>query len=201
MITVCTAASFLGCASHSKPPTKVEGKAAATGSSSGIQPSQNKASKSAVNSATVGALIITVAMQSKSKTNTEGSIKLEDRDGGVFVSGKLTGLKPGLHGFHVHENGDCSAADASSAGGHFALPGELHGARGAHNSHLGDLGNIEADRDGISLFRFYVKGLSLKEGVSSIIGRALIVHAKPDDLSSQPAGNSGPRVACGVIRQ
>jgi Cu-Zn family superoxide dismutase len=129
-----------------------------------------------------------------------GTIRFEQTTKGVRVVADMKGLSPGKHGFHVHEKGDCSAPDAKSAGGHFA-PGETpHGApeNPPAKRHAGDLGNIEAGKDGKAYYSRVDSVLQLS-GPDSIIGKAVVVHAGPDDLSSQPAGNSGARVACGVI--
>ncbi|HYA76917.1 MAG TPA: superoxide dismutase family protein [Burkholderiaceae bacterium] len=114
--------------------------------------------------------------------------------GGVHLDAKVSGLTPGVHGFHIHETGDCSAVDASSAKGHFNPTGRPHG------SHLGDLPDLTADASGTASLSADVPGLTLDDAATSIMGRAFVVHADPDDHVSQPAGNSGKRVACGVIR-
>jgi len=116
----------------------------------------------------------------------------------VRVSGSITGLSPGKHGFHVHEFGDMSANDGSSAGGHFNPGNKQHGSRESMESHAGDLGNVVADASGTATFDFLVRKFSLS-GNDSIIGRALVIHRDEDDLMSQPAGNSGPRIGWGVI--
>jgi len=113
---------------------------------------------------------------------------------GVHLDVKVSGLTPGIHGFHVHEVGDCSAPDASSAKGHFNPTGKPHG------SHAGDLPDLTADANGIAVLSVDVPGLTLDDTAMSIMGRAFVVHADPDDHVSQPAGNSGKRVACGVIK-
>lgn len=140
-------------------------------------------------------------LQAKSGSRVKGTLYLEDHYGGVIISGKVTGLKPGAkHGFHVHESGDCSARDASSAGNHFAAGShEQHGAPGSKDSHAGDLGNIEADKAGVANVNVHVKGLRVMRGDSAVAGRSLVIHADADDLTSQPAGNSGKRIACGKI--
>jgi Cu-Zn family superoxide dismutase len=133
-------------------------------------------------------------------SQVQGSVKLVQRDGEVVVSGKVTGLSPGPHGFHVHEKGDCSAPDGASAGPHFDPSGsKAHGGRTGDKRHGGDLGNISADAKGIASFEIRVMGISLGSDLASVVGRSLIVHAKPDDLSTQPSGSSGPRLACGLI--
>ena len=128
-----------------------------------------------------------------------GTVNFLQRGTVVYVDARITGLSPGLHGFHVHEKGDCRAADGSSAGGHFNPTGAAHGGPGSPARHAGDLGNLTADANGIAVYKVEVTGISLETGSDSIIGRAVIVHAEPDDLHSQPAGNAGARIACGLI--
>ena len=119
----------------------------------------------------------------------------------LHFTGDIGGFEPGTtHGFHVHEKGDCSAADASSAGGHFNPAGTPHGRmdQGAH--HAGDIDNIVANAQGVAHVNMHVPGVTLGTGnANDIAGRAVIVHADPDDYSSQPSGNAGKRIACGII--
>ncbi|MBI4460888.1 MAG: superoxide dismutase family protein [Acidobacteria bacterium] len=129
----------------------------------------------------------------------EGTVHFEEDMGEMHVEFHVTGLTPGKHGFHIHETGDCSAPDASSAGGHFNPDGTPHGAPDAAQHHAGDLGNIEPDSTGMAMADIHSTSLAL-EGANSIIGKAVIVHAGEDDLTSQPDGNAGPRLACGVIQ-
>lgn len=131
---------------------------------------------------------------------TAGTVKFTQIKDGVRVTVHLKGLSPGEHGFHIHETGDCSAADFTSAGPHYNPLGASHGARHDAKSHMGDLGNLTADAKGDVTTEFIDPSLTLI-GEHSIVGRAVIVHAGKDDLTSQPAGNSGPRVGCGVIAQ
>lgn len=119
--------------------------------------------------------------------------------GTVGYDVELHGLDPGTHGFHVHEKGDCSAPDASSAGGHFNPTGAPHGAPDATRRHVGDLGNVVADRNGVVRTRGEDAHLTLR-GPHSILDRAVVVHTGPDDLRSQPTGDAGGRLGCGVIR-
>jgi len=117
---------------------------------------------------------------------------------GIKVSARLTGLTPGKHGFHIHENGDCSSEDGTSAGGHFNPMHMQHGAPTDAQRHEGDFGNIMADSTGNAILE-WVDPMIAFEGPNSIIGRAVIVHASEDDLVSQPSGAAGARIGCGVI--
>ncbi len=117
---------------------------------------------------------------------------------GVNVSVEMKGLTPGKHGFHIHEFGDCSAADGTSAGGHFNPDGHDHAGQDAPVRHAGDLGNIDADASGNAKFEFLDKQIRLNRP-NSIVGHSIIIHEKEDDMKTQPTGNAGPRVACGVI--
>ncbi len=129
-----------------------------------------------------------------------GTVTFSESRRGVMVRARIQGLSPGRHGFHVHEWGDCTAPDAASAGGHFDPWETQHGSPDAPPAgrHAGDLGNLEAGPDGTAEVLRLVEGLSL-QGFHTLLGRSVIVHAGADDLTSQPAGNAGPRVACGVI--
>jgi Cu-Zn family superoxide dismutase len=132
-------------------------------------------------------------------SKVSGTVTFTEVADGVEVQATITGLTPGKHGFHVHEFGDCSAADASSAGGHFNPTNQPHGAPDDQARHAGDMGNIEADASGNAKLNYIDHDMSLTDDRRSIIGRAVIVHAKADDLKTQPTGDSGARVACGVI--
>jgi len=131
--------------------------------------------------------------------NVSGTITFTEVADGVQVHAEVTGLTPGKHGFHVHEFGDCTAADASSAGAHFNPTKQPHAAPDATARHVGDMGNIEADTSDAAKLDYLDHNMSLANDERSIIGRSVVVHAKADDLKSQPAGDSGARVACGVI--
>ena len=128
--------------------------------------------------------------------NVRGTVEFREKDGGVLVTAHLQGLTEGEHGIHVHEKGDCSAPDASSAGEHFA-PGEPHGAPDAQQGqrHEGDLGNVTAGPDGSATYERMDNVMDL----SAIIGKAVVVHAQRDDMKTQPSGNSGARIGCGVV--
>jgi Cu-Zn family superoxide dismutase len=128
-----------------------------------------------------------------------GTVTFTPVTGGVQVQAEIAGLTPGKHGFHIHEFGDCSATDGSSAGGHFNPTNEPHAGPDAAKRHEGDMGNIEADASGKAKLDYVDHHMSLSNDQTSVIGRAVIVHAKADDLKSQPSGDAGARVACGVI--
>lgn len=116
----------------------------------------------------------------------------------VKVTAHIEGLTPGKHGFHIHEWGDCSSKDGSAAGSHFNPASASHGAPEAAQRHAGDLGNIEANQQGVAHLEWTDPVMKLS-GAGSIIGRGVIVHINPDDLKTQPTGNAGGRLACGVI--
>ncbi|KAF1013377.1 MAG: Superoxide dismutase-like protein YojM [Stenotrophomonas maltophilia] len=131
-----------------------------------------------------------------------GRLSLVVEPGGVHLTGLVGGLQPlQVADFHIPERGDCSAVDASSAGNHFNPGGQAHGRAGAGAHHLGDIDNLRADAQGRANVDVHVKGVTLGGGAATdIAGRALVVHANPDDYRSQPAGNAGARIACGLIR-
>ena len=131
-------------------------------------------------------------------SEAHGTVTFERMGAGIAIGAEIEGLTPGRHGFHIHELGDCSAPDATSAGGHFNPEGSRHGAPEDQERHVGDLGNVTANDSGAAGYK-RTDGRVAFEGPHSIIGRAVIVHAGEDDLHSQPTGAAGPRVACGVI--
>jgi Cu-Zn family superoxide dismutase len=132
---------------------------------------------------------------------TAGSATFQVQGDAVTLHVKVEGLKPGAeHGFHLHEKGDCSSGDGMSTGGHFNPGAKAHGQHGAGEHHAGDLPSLKADASGKVDARFRLaSGLAIGSGAADIVGRGLIVHAQPDDYKTQPTGNSGARVACGVI--
>ena len=141
-------------------------------------------------------------LASASGSLVSGKLALVPMGDGVHLTGQVGGLKPGdIRGFHIHEKGDCSAADASSAGGHFNPGAQAHGRAGQGAHHAGDTDNLVADASGVARVDAHVRGVTLGGGaVNDIAGRAFIVHAAADDYSTQPTGNAGARVACGVIK-
>jgi Cu-Zn family superoxide dismutase len=126
-----------------------------------------------------------------------GKVTFAKHAEGVEITAEISGLTPGDHGFHVHEWGDCSAADGASAGSHYNPSGVPHGRPDAAERHMGDFGNLTAAADGTVKYSRVDKVMMLN-GPNSIIGRSIIIHANPDDFS-QPVGNAGGRIACGVI--
>ncbi len=139
-------------------------------------------------------------LEARSGSSVSGVVNFSTRGDKVYVDARVSGLTPGEHGFHVHEVGDCSAADAMSAKGHFNPAGKGHGHHGSGERHAGDMPNLRADAAGNASHAGELSQLSLGADANGIIGRSVVIHADPDDYKSQPAGNSGKRVACGVIR-
>jgi Cu-Zn family superoxide dismutase len=132
------------------------------------------------------------------ENKVKGKVTFTQKEGGVEIVAELTGLTPGEHGFHVHEFGDCSMADGKCAGGHFNPTGAPHGGPDSAERHAGDLGNIKAGADGKATYKRLDKMVSLN-GRNSVIGRSVIIHAKADDLKTQPSGDAGDRIGCGTI--
>jgi Cu-Zn family superoxide dismutase len=117
----------------------------------------------------------------------------------VHVTGEITGLPPGKHGFHIHEKGDLSAPDLMSTGAHYNPDKHIHGGPTTSPVHAGDLGNLTADTSGKATIDVTVDDITIGGAKNDILGKAVIIHAKEDDLKSQPAGNAGARIAGGVI--
>ncbi|MGE5086942.1 MAG: superoxide dismutase family protein [Bacillota bacterium] len=126
-------------------------------------------------------------------SKVKGVIHFIEENGEVKVEAMVEGLKSGPHGFHIHETGDCTG-DFSSAGGHFNPTSTKHGSMTSAEHHVGDIGNLVATKKGKA-----ESTVTLKTSVENLIGKAVIIHKGKDDLKSQPAGNSGPREACGII--
>ncbi|MFZ2388805.1 MAG: superoxide dismutase family protein [Polaromonas sp.] len=139
-------------------------------------------------------------LQSTSGNTATGTVNFVQTGDKVTVSGTVRGLKANAeHGFHLHEKGDCSSADGMSAGGHFNPGSKPHGSHADMNHHAGDLPSLKADASGVANFSFSSQTITVGSGVSDIVGRAVIVHRDPDDYTTQPTGNSGPRLACAVV--
>jgi Cu-Zn family superoxide dismutase len=129
----------------------------------------------------------------------KGVVRFTQDGDSVKVVADIEGLTPNQkHAFHIHQYGDCSAADGMSAGGHYNPEKHQHGLPDSENRHAGDLGNVQADGDGKAHYEITVTNISLFGQLNPILGRGVIVHARPDD-GGQPVGNAGARIACGVI--
>jgi Cu-Zn family superoxide dismutase len=143
----------------------------------------------------------TAKLAPASKSKVTGTITFKQTDDGVEATANVENLTPGEHAWHVHEKGDCSAPDATSAGGHFNPENHKHGAPDAAEHHAGDFGNLKAGKDGKATATITMKGVTLDpSAATSLVGKGFIVHEKKDDFKTQPTGNAGGRVACGVIK-
>lgn len=142
-----------------------------------------------------------VQLEPTRENNVNGLLLFMQHGDLVSVTGQVSGLQPNKeHGFHVHELGNCSSGDGMSAGGHFNPDAKTHGAHGQSEHHVGDLPSLKADAYGVAKVNFESNVISLLDGKSNnIVGRGLIVHKDQDDFKTQPSGNSGARLACGVI--
>jgi Cu-Zn family superoxide dismutase len=145
-------------------------------------------------------LMASAGLQPTKGNKTFGEATFEEAGDRVRVVIFVQGLKPGQeHGLHIHEGADCSG-DAMGAGGHFNPQGKPHGLPGGRDSHAGDLPALKANKAGRANINIELDTISLKPGPTNIIGRSVVVHAAPDDYTTQPTGNSGARMACGVIK-
>jgi len=149
--------------------------------------------------ATAQAQTATAALKPTAGNTVAGTVTFTQKGEKVVVEAKVSGLAPGGHGFHVHEKGDCSAADGSSAGGHFNPTGKPHGDPAAADHHAGDMPMLQADASGNATLTTDLGGLTIGGGASDIVGKSVVIHKDADDFKTQPAGNSGARIACGVI--
>lgn len=138
-------------------------------------------------------------LEARSGSSVAGTVSFTQVGAKVRVDAEVSGLTPGEHGFHVHESGDCSAPDAMSAKGHFNPAGKAHGHHTSADRHVGDMPNLIADASGKAKLGVELSQLELAQSATGIYGRSVVIHADPDDYKSQPAGNSGKRVACGTI--
>ena len=140
----------------------------------------------------------TTTLEPTKGNQTAGTVTFVQRGNTVHVVADIKGLTPSAeHGFHVHEKGDCSSGDGMSAAGHFNPDGVAHGAEAGH---AGDMPNLKADANGNAKAAFDATKMTVADGKFSIVGKGLIVHKDPDDYKTQPAGNAGARIACGIIK-
>jgi Cu-Zn family superoxide dismutase len=166
---------------------------------SATAPAQSPAnSSSPITRVAPGISVAMAQLESKSGSQVTGLVAFRQVGDEVLVTGMIKNLKPGKHGFHIHDKGDCSSPDAASAGPHFNPTNHHHGGPDTADHHIGDLGNVEPNAAGIVQLNQKVK-LSLS-GKDSIIGKSVVVHEKEDDLKTDPSGNSGARIACGEIK-
>jgi Cu-Zn family superoxide dismutase len=189
VLTTCAVA--LGLTACSRPAEDTTAAPTATDSAAAAAPAPEEAAATAL-----------VALGPTKDSKVSGTLTLtQEAGGGVSIVGQVGNLEPGsAHGFHVHEKGDCSAPDGSSAGAHFNPTSQEHGNPGAGMHHLGDMVNIEADPQGNANVMVTIQGATLRDGgPNDLIGKGVIVHAAPDDYTTQPTGNAGARLACGSI--
>lgn len=139
-------------------------------------------------------------LQATKGNSVTGDLRFEQWGDKVRVVGEVRGLAPNSeHGFHVHAKGDCSSGDGTSAGGHFNPGNGMHGRYGQAMHHAGDVPSLKADAQGVAKVDFETTDLTVTPGERSVVGKGVIVHRDADDYTSQPAGNAGPRQACGVV--
>ena len=178
ILASCAAVSLAACTHQPKTETPVE----ATPAAAVVVPTKAQA-----------------VLKAAAGTKIKGIIHFTEENGKMKIETLVDGLKAGPHGFHIHETGDCSKADFTSAGGHFNPTHGEHGSTTSAKKHVGDLGNLIANSKKKANTTITVEGMTMKPGANSIIGKAIVIHKDKDDLKSQPAGNSGARIACGVI--
>ncbi len=197
LIALCAAAAFLGaCAERAADEEPPEGSGPPDASAPATSASDTSASASM--SSDQGAAV----QLSPTQGNTASGMLSVTSDGSmVRLTGRLQGLKPDAEfGFHIHEKGDCSAPDASSAGGHFNPTNAQHGNPQGDAHHGGDMLNAKSDAQGVAEVDAQASGVSLRTGQpDDVLGKAVVLHEKPDDYATQPSGGSGGRIACGVI--
>jgi Cu-Zn family superoxide dismutase len=141
----------------------------------------------------IGQLIPTT----KTPSTVKGTVTFTKTAQGMHVQGEISGLTPGEHGFHVHEYGEWSP-DGMATGGHFNPTGAPHAGHDSTKRHVGDMGNVKADQNGVAIVDLYDDEMTF-DGPTSILGRGLVVHEKADDLKTQPSGNAGGRLAVAII--
>ena len=133
-----------------------------------------------------------------------GEVTVRQEKKGVEIDVKVSGLKPGLHGIHIHSVGKCEGPDFKSAGGHFSYAGQMHGMDNPKGPHIGDMPNLNVKADGMGKLRFHTDLVTLAAGENSLKkagGTSIIIHEKQDDQKTDPSGASGDRIACAVLAE
>ena len=166
--------------------------------------STGSTTRSAANAASIIAAstgpAATALIEPRSGSALSGTARFTTVPNGLGVHVEVHGAAPGLHGVHIHEKGNCSDPTAANAGGHYDPGGgPRHGGPDTPSRHGGDLGSIEVAPDGTGTLDVLVSELSIDRVADGVAGRALVVHEMPDDLRSDPEGNAGARIGCGVI--
>ena len=153
------------------------------------------------NSNTADAKKLDITLESKSNSSVTGTASFTEKNGTVTFVAKVAGLKPGVHAIHIHEKSDCSAADASSTGGHWNPTFKKHGQWGTGEYHKGDIGNFTADANGNGTITLSTNEwcIGCGDATKDILGKGLIVHEGADDFTTQPTGDAGARLACSAI--
>ena len=138
-------------------------------------------------------------IEARSGSALSGTAVFTQTGAGVHIVVEVSNAPQGIHAVHLHEKGDCSAPDATSAGGHFNPTGMAHGSPDAPAHHAGDFGNMTVGEDGHGRLELDSTMLTIAPGERSVVGHAIVVHAKADDMQTQPTGNAGARIGCGVV--
>ncbi|HZN68100.1 MAG TPA: superoxide dismutase family protein [Tepidisphaeraceae bacterium] len=192
------AAAVMGCEKESTTTTTSGGGTYGSGASATTTPATTDGGATAQGKQATATL---QPSKAPGQDNVAGKVTFTQEGSGLRVKAEVTGLTPnGKHGFHIHEKADLSAPDLMSVGGHFNPGGHKHGGPEGTERHGGDLGNLEADADGKASYDEVIQGLTLNDPKTGVIGKSVIVHEKEDDLKSDPSGNSGARIAGGVIQ-
>ena len=145
---------------------------------------------------------LSILLEPKSESLVNGQVTFKEENGTVTMTAMMSGLEPGNHAIHLHETADCSSADGKSTGGHWNPTSQPHGKWGVETGyHKGDIGNFTADDKGNGLIQFSTDEwcIGCEDETKNILGKAVIVHAGEDDLTSQPSGDAGSRISCAGI--
>lgn len=173
------------------------------GPGNAADPAGTAATPTATNSPAAGGgeAVVAKATLSSPDPKLGGTVTFTQEGYDVKIVAEVTGASPGKHGIHVHEYGKCDAPSFESAGAHVNPDGAAHGCPGSPELHPGDLGNIEVGADGTGRLELTTSALTVTPGSNSVVGKAVLLHEREDDCVSRPAGNSGGRIACGLVEQ